>query len=65
MVKEGLVAPGFLGIVAFPAGPPSFQTWWEWTLIAIIAASAASGIFAAVWYSFTVIRNLLKVCLLT
>jgi hypothetical protein len=61
MVREGLVEPFFLGIKAFPAGRPSFKHWWEWTLVAIIAASAAAGIFAALWYSYHSIRRLLKV----
>jgi hypothetical protein len=61
MVKEGLVAPGFLGIKAFPGGYPSLEHWWEWTLTAIIAASAVVGIFAGVWYSYRSIRGLLKV----
>jgi hypothetical protein len=61
MVKEGLLAPEFLGIKAFPTGTPTFQHWWEWTLIAIIVVSAVIGIFAGVWYSFRSIRGLLKV----
>jgi hypothetical protein len=61
MVREGLVEPLFLGIKAFPKGHPSFKQWWEWTLVAIIAASAVVGIFAGVWYSYHSIRRLLKV----
>jgi uncharacterized membrane protein YfcA len=61
MVRKGLVEPGFLGIIAFPAGHPSFKYWWEWTLAAVIAASAVVGIFAGVWYSYYSLRKLLKV----
>jgi hypothetical protein len=61
MVRKGLVEPGFLGIIAFPAGLPTFKHWWEWTLAAVIAASALVGIFAGVWYSYHSLRKLLKV----
>jgi hypothetical protein len=61
MVKEGLVVPGFLGIKAFPTGFPNFQHWWQWALIAIIAISGIIGTFAFLWYSFCLIRSLLRV----
>ncbi|KAH4233171.1 hypothetical protein HBI06_065230 [Parastagonospora nodorum] len=61
MVKQGLVEPGFLGIKAFPNGLPTFRTWWEWTLVAIVAVSVALGLFACLWYSYRSIRGLFKV----
>ncbi|KAF1914209.1 glycosyl transferase [Ampelomyces quisqualis] len=60
MVKEGLVAPSFLGIQAFPTGYPSLQHWWEWTLVTIIAVSAVVGLLAALWFSYHSVRGLLK-----
>ncbi|KAH8723254.1 hypothetical protein GQ44DRAFT_657163 [Phaeosphaeriaceae sp. PMI808] len=60
MVKEGLLEPGFLGIVAFPEGPPSFKVWWEWALVAIIGVSALIGVLAFIWYSYRSIRALSK-----
>ncbi|KAF2024201.1 glycosyl transferase [Setomelanomma holmii] len=60
MVKDGLLAPGFLGITAFPAGLPSFQAWWEYALISIIGLSGIVGTFACVWYSYHSIRKLFK-----
>lgn len=61
MVKKELVVSEFLGIKAFPNGLPTFQHWWEWTLIAIIAVSVAVGVFACLWYSYRSIRSLLRV----
>jgi len=61
MVKQGLVEPGFLGIKAFPNGLPSFQNWWDWTLVAILAVSVVLGLFACLWYLYRSIRGLLKV----
>jgi hypothetical protein len=61
MVKDGLVEPGFLGIIAFPTGLPKFQHWWEWTLIAIVATSGIIGILSFLWYSYHSIRGLFRV----
>jgi H+/Cl- antiporter ClcA len=61
MVKKGLLVSDFLGITAFPNGLPIFRSWWEWTLVAIIAVSVAVGLFACLWYSYRSIRGLLRV----
>jgi hypothetical protein len=61
MVKKGLLVSNFLGITAFPNGLPTFRTWWEWTLVAIIAVSVAGGLFVCLWYSYRSIRGLLTV----
>ncbi|KAL1611983.1 hypothetical protein SLS60_000206 [Paraconiothyrium brasiliense] len=51
--------PNILGITAFKYGVKVHQ-WWEWTLVAILAASGLFGIVALVWTSFSSLRKLLQ-----
>ncbi|KAF2662496.1 glycosyltransferase family 4 protein [Lophiostoma macrostomum CBS 122681] len=48
-----------LGITAF-SSDVVLKQWWEWTLVAIIGASALIGIIAFVWTSYSSIRKLLR-----
>lgn len=52
--------PNILGITAFKSGVEVNQ-WWEWTLVAILAASALVGSIALVWASYDSIRKHLQV----
>lgn len=52
--------PNILGITAFKSGV-EIHGWWEWTLVAILAASGLFGIVALLWTSFGSIRKLLQV----
>ncbi|KAF2868581.1 hypothetical protein BDV95DRAFT_578761 [Massariosphaeria phaeospora] len=49
-----------LGISAFNT-EALLNQWWEWTLVAIIAASGLIGIIAFVWESYHSLRKLLRV----
>jgi hypothetical protein len=49
-----------LGIQAF-SSDVVLKQWWEWTLVAIIGASALIGVIAFVWTSYGSIRKLLRV----
>ncbi|KAL5424690.1 hypothetical protein PMIN04_003073 [Paraphaeosphaeria minitans] len=51
--------PEILGITAFKSGVEVHE-WWEWTLVAILAASALIGIVALVWTSYDSIKKLLQ-----
>ncbi|KAF2751551.1 glycosyltransferase family 4 protein [Sporormia fimetaria CBS 119925] len=47
------------GVTAFKSGV-QLKQWWEWTLVAIIAASALIGIITFLWASFKSVRGLLR-----
>ncbi|OAG05912.1 uncharacterized protein CC84DRAFT_1145638 [Paraphaeosphaeria sporulosa] len=51
--------PNILGITAFKSGV-EVHKWWEWTLVAILAASALIGIVALIWNSYDSIKKLLQ-----
>jgi hypothetical protein len=52
--------PNILGITAFQSGVEVHE-WWEWTLVAILAASALLGIIALGWTSYGSVKSLLQV----
>jgi hypothetical protein len=56
-----MAQPDILGVEVFANGSPSPKNWWEWTLIIIIAVSAAIGLVMPAWYLLRFIRNLFKV----
>jgi hypothetical protein len=60
-LRTTMTKPEILGITAFRSGPPAFNQWWEWTLIAVIGVSGAIGIFASVWYSYHSLRKVFQV----
>lgn len=49
-----------LGVDAFHDGARP-RAWWEWSLIAVLCASALVGIIAFFWTSCKAIRRLFKV----
>jgi hypothetical protein len=49
-----------LGIEAF-SSEAILKHWWEWVLVAIVAASGLTGLIVFLWGSYASIRKLLKV----
>lgn len=54
-----MAKPDVLGIEAFKDGT-RIRDWWDWTLIAIIAASGFVGLVALVWSTYRSLRKVLK-----
>ncbi|KAF1973638.1 hypothetical protein BU23DRAFT_639358 [Bimuria novae-zelandiae CBS 107.79] len=51
--------PNILGITAFKSGIAPHE-WWEWALVAILAASGLFGTIALVWTSLARIRKIFQ-----